>query len=87
MTFKKTITLVALGASLAAAGTAFAGPEEGHPNIVAARQDAQSAIEKMKAAQAANEYDMGGHAAKAEKLLHEAEQEMKKAAEAANRHK
>ena len=87
MTFKKTLTLVALGASLAAAGTAFAGPESGHPNIIAARQDAQSAIEKMKAAQAANEYDMGGHAAKAEKLLHEAEQEMKKAAEAANRHK
>jgi hypothetical protein len=38
----------------------------------------------MKAAQAANEYDMGGHASKAEKLLHEAEQEMKRAAETAN---
>ena len=35
----------------------------------------------------ANEYDMGGHAAKAEKLMHEAEAEMKLAAEAANRHK
>ncbi len=30
---------------------------------------------------------MGGHAAKAEKLLREAEHEMKLAAEAANRHK
>ena len=87
MTFKKTMTLVALGAALAAAGTAFAGPEAGHPNIIAARENAQAAIEKMKAAQAANEYDMGGHAAKAEKLLHQAEQEMKMAAEAANRHK
>ena len=84
MTFKKTMTLVALGASLVAAGAAFAGPEAGHPNIIAARENAQAAIEKMKAAQAANEYDMGGHAAKAEKLLHEAEQEMKMAAEAAN---
>lgn len=87
MTFKTTATLVALGAALAAAGTAWAGPEAGHPNIIAAREDAQAAIEKLKAAQAANEYDLGGHAAKAEKLLHEAEQEMKKAAEAANRRK
>jgi hypothetical protein len=87
MTFKKTMTLVALGAALAAAGTAWAGPEAGHPNIIAAREDAQAAIEKLKAAQAANEYDLGGHAAKAEKLLREAEQEMKKAAEAANHRK
>lgn len=87
MTFKKTMSLVALGAALAAAGTAYAGPEAGHPNIIAAREDAQAAIEKLKAAQAANEYDLGGHAAKAEKLLREAEQEMKKAAEAANRRK
>jgi hypothetical protein len=65
---------------------AFAGPEAGHPNIIAARENAQAAIEKLKAAQAANEYDMGGHAAKAEKLLRQAEQEMKLAAEAANRH-
>jgi len=87
MSFKKTLTLVALGAALTAAGTAFAGPEAGHPNIVAAREAAQTAIEKMKAAQQANEYDMGGHAAKAEKLLHEAEEQMRLAAEAANRHK
>ena len=87
MTFRKTMTLVALGAALAAAGTAWAGPEAGHPNIIAAREAAQAAIEKLKAAQAANEYDLGGHAAKAEKLLREAEQEMKKAAEAANRRK
>ncbi len=87
MTFKKMLTLVALGAATVVAGTAYAGPEAGHPNIIAAREHAQAAIEKMKAAQAANEYDMGGHAAKAEKLLHEAEQEMKMAAEAANRHK
>jgi hypothetical protein len=87
MTFKKMLTLAALGAATVVAGTAYAGPEAGHPNIIAAREHAQAAIEKMKAAQAANEYDMGGHAAKAEKLLHEAEQEMKMAAEAANRHK
>ena len=87
MTFKKTMTLVALGAALAAAGAAFAGPEAGHPNIIAARDAVQVAIEKLHAAQAANEYDMGGHAAKAEKLMHQAEAEMKLAAEAANRNK
>ena len=66
---------------------AYAGPEAGHPNIIAAREDAQHAIEKMKAAQVANEYDMNGHAAKAEQLLREAEKEMKLAAEAANKNK
>ncbi len=87
MTFRKTMTFAALAAALAAAGLAFAGPEAGHPNIIAAREAAQSAIEHLKAAQVANEYDMGGHAAKAEKLLHQAEEEMRLAAEAANRHK
>ena len=67
-------------------GYAFAGAEAGHPNIIAAREDAQHAIEKMRAAQAANEYDLGGHAAKAEKLLREAEHQMMLAAQAANVH-
>ena len=87
MTFKNTMTLVALGACLLSAGAAFAGPEAGHPNIISAREHAQMAIEKLKAAQVANEYDMGGHAAKAEKLLREAEEQMRLAAEAANKHK
>jgi hypothetical protein len=87
MHMNKTMALVALGASLLAAGAAIAGPEAGHPNIIAAREHAQAAIEKLKAAQVANEYDMGGHAAKAEKLLREAEEQMRLAAEAANKHK
>jgi hypothetical protein len=87
MAFKKTMALAAFAAALVAAGAAFAGPEAGHPNIIAAREAATTAIDKLKAAQVANEYDMGGHAAKAEKLLREAEHEMKLAAEAANRHK
>ena len=87
MSLNKTITLAALGAALLAATAAFSGPEAGHPNIIAAREAAQTAIEKLKAAQVANEYDMGGHAAKAEKLLREAEEQMRLAAEAANKHK
>lgn len=83
---KKLILLSALALS-ALSAQVFAGPEAGHPNIIAAREDAQHAIEKMKAAQVANEYDMGGHAAKAEQLLKQAEAEMKMAAEAANKNK
>jgi len=70
-------------ATLALCGAAvsipvLAGPEAGHPNIIAAREDAQHAIEKMHAAQVANEYDLGGHAAKAEKLLAQADQALYK---------
>jgi len=83
---KKLLIVSLLGLS-ALSTQVFAGPEAGHPNIIAAREDAQHAIEKMKAAQAANEYDMGGHAAKAEQLLRQAEGEMKLAAEAANKNK
>lgn len=85
MQFKAIVPAALLGAAFFASGSAIAGPEAGHPNIIAAREDAQHAIEKMKAAQVANEYDMGGHAEKAEKLLREAEQQMKLAAEAANK--
>jgi hypothetical protein len=84
MNFKIVLLPCALSLALIS-GSAFAGPEAGRPNIIAAREDAQHAIEKMHAAQVANEYDMGGHAAKAEKLLAEAEQQMKLAAEAANK--
>ena len=87
MSLKNTLALGAVGVALLAAGTAIAGPEAGHPTIIAAREAAQAAIEKLKAAQVANEYDMGGHAAKAEKLLREAEEQMRLAAEAANKHK
>ena len=78
--FVATVALCAATVSI----PVLAGPEAGHPNIIAAREDAQHAIEKMHAAQVANEYDLGGHAAKAEKLLAQAEREMRLAAEAAN---
>jgi hypothetical protein len=81
----KKLILVPVLVLAALSAQVYAGPEAGHPNIIAARQDAQNAIAKMHAAQVANEYDMGGHAAKAEQLLKEAEKEMKLAAEAANK--
>lgn len=55
-----------------------------HPNINEAQRLTEQAINKIGAAQRANEYDMGGHAAKAKQLLMEADEQMKQAAVAAN---
>jgi hypothetical protein len=55
-----------------------------HPNLAAAQRLSQQAWEKTTAAQAANEWDMDGHAAKAKDLLDQANQQLKLAAEAAN---
>lgn len=57
-----------------------------HPNLAAAQRLSREAYEKLSAAQAANEWDMGGHAKKAKELLEEVNAEIKLAAEAANRH-
>jgi outer membrane murein-binding lipoprotein Lpp len=56
----------------------------GHPNLVAARQFVEQAIDKVSAAQKANDYDMQGHAAKAKRLMEQAIQEIQLAGEAAN---
>jgi membrane protein required for beta-lactamase induction len=57
-----------------------------HPNLAAAQRLAHQAFEKVNAAQKANEWDMGGHAAKAKELLDQVNNELKQAAEAANEH-
>jgi len=58
---------------------------EKHPNLAAAQHMSQQAWEKIVAAQQANEWDMQGHAAKAKELLDQVNQELKPAAEAANK--
>jgi hypothetical protein len=55
-----------------------------HPNIAAAQRLTDQAYRRIVAAQQANEWDMGGHAAKAKDLLDQANRELKAAAEAAN---
>ena len=57
-----------------------------HPNLFAAQRFIEQAMGKVDAAQSANEFDMGGHAAKAKDHLAKAYEEIKRAAEAANRH-
>ena len=56
-----------------------------HPNLAAAQSFIEQAIDRVSAAQGANEFDMGGHAAKAKDHLADAYREIKLAARAADR--
>lgn len=55
-----------------------------HPNLAAAQRLSLEAFTKLEDAQRANEYDLGGHAAKAKDLLRQASDEIKLAAQASN---
>jgi hypothetical protein len=56
-----------------------------HPNLAAAQTFVERAIEKISVAQREHEFDLNGHAARAKALLDQAYDEIKLAAEAANR--
>ena len=56
-----------------------------HGNLAAAQELSREAYDRLTAAQVANEFDLGGHAANAKELLRQANDEMKLAALAANR--
>lgn len=80
-----------LGAVLLCGGIALAqkpvqnvNPQR-HPNIAAAQRLSEQAYQKLVAAQQANEWDMQGHAQKAKELLEQVNQQLKLAAEAANK--
>jgi len=87
----KTRVLATIFASLLAiGGIAIAQPKKNvsgarHPNLAAAQRFSRQAYEKVVAAQAANEWDMQGHAQKAKDLLDQVNKELKLAAEAANK--
>ena len=55
-----------------------------HPNLAAAQRLTEMAYTKVVAAESANEYDLGGHAAKAKELLDQANQQLKMAAQVSN---
>lgn len=83
---------VTVGMILALGGVVVAQKSEKvsaarHPNLAAAQRLCQEAVQRISAAQEANEFDMGGHAKKAKTLLDEANSELKMAAEAANRNR
>jgi hypothetical protein len=56
-----------------------------HPNLAAAQRLSLQAYNKVIAAQQANEWDMQGHAQKAKNLLDQVNNELKQAAQAANK--
>jgi hypothetical protein len=56
-----------------------------HPNLAAAQRLSEQAFNKITAAQQANEFDLGGHAAKAKDLLDQVNQQLKLAAQTANK--
>ncbi|MFM0236540.1 hypothetical protein [Paraburkholderia phytofirmans] len=73
------------GCAVADDGYAYGYYMSRHPNIEAADFNAQQAIGRMRAAQRANGYDMGGHAGRAIALMQEARAEMQASAEMATR--
>jgi hypothetical protein len=56
-----------------------------HPNLAAAQKHLDMAFEKIQAAQAANEWDLAGHAQKAKELIDQASRELKQSAETSNK--
>jgi hypothetical protein len=73
-------------------GAAIAQPAKNiskgrHPNLAAAQNLSRQAWQRVLDAQQANEWDLAGHAQKAKELLDQANNELKLAAETANRKK
>lgn len=69
-----------------ASGCAVAGSDyflNKHPNIAAADDYTARAIDRMRAAQDANDHRLGGHAGRAIDLLQQARREMQEAARSA----
>jgi hypothetical protein len=81
MTRRPLIALIAI--LLISAGVAVA-KEHKHANLRAAHEHLKQAIVKITEAQKANEFDMGGHAAKAKTLIEEADRELEAAKETAD---
>lgn len=65
-------------------GVFAGGALKGHPNMQAASKALDTAFDRITAAQKANEFDLGGHAAKAKDAIQLAKDELKLAAETAN---
>ena len=81
------VTCLALAIPLGAMADKEPSKVSGHPNLLAAQKLAAQAFDKLTAAQVANEYDLGGHAAKAKTLLKQVNDEIKLAADAADKDK
>jgi dethiobiotin synthetase len=91
MRISKTLAGAVLVAALIGGGVAVAQKPvqnvsgQKHPNLAAAQRLSEQAYNKITEAQQANEWDMDGHAAKAKDLLEQVNNQLKLAAEAANK--
>jgi hypothetical protein len=81
---KKTHAALAIGLAFTA-GVALSAPVHDWHDLDAVHKHVMEAIHEMDHARAANHYDMDGHGAKAEQLLHDAEHELGAAVESARR--
>ena len=77
----KTLLLTLAAALMFGIGYATADEVHDWQDLEGVRAHIQQAFNEMERAQAANHYDMGGHASKAEKHLREAEHELHEAIE------
>jgi hypothetical protein len=80
---KKTLLVALTGLSLGAGAVVFAQRVHDWRDLDRVHNHVLEAIHEMERARAANHYDMNGHGAKAEDLLHQVEHELHEAIEAA----
>lgn len=85
-----TYTLLAVIATVAACAASAQMPMQNidpqrHGNLAAAQRLVVQAFERLSDAQVANNYQLGGHVERAKDLLRQANEEIKLAAETANR--
>lgn len=83
-------TLLAVIAAVAACAVSAQMPmrnidPQRHGNLAAAQNLVVQAFERLSDAQVANDYQLGGHVGRAKELLRQANEEIKLAAETANR--
>ncbi len=81
---KKSVMLLSFAAAILAGG-AFAKEVRDWEDLHQVHVKLQEAIKDMERAQRANHYDMGGHAAKAEQLMRQAERELNESVETVKR--
>jgi len=79
---KKLMQVAMLGLVLAS-GVAMAEKVRDWKDLEKVHKHVEESIHEMERARAANHYDMGGHGAKAEELLRQAEHELHEAIESA----
>jgi hypothetical protein len=83
MNVRNVITGSALSVALIATAAAQISASK-HPHLAEAQRSVDQALHAISDAQAANDFDLGGHAQKAKGLLEQANQELKQAAMQSN---